>query len=244
MSRKRLIALLAMMGISASLLLVGFTRCLLSAEPQTQRRGCGENLNQKGLDIEIKASQLFRDGVQGKDTAKIKEAMRLYEEVLKLEPRLISPYVNLSLHYDAGENNPEKALAILKKGLAQCSNEPDLYFALGAVYTSLRQYRDAVESYEKALKLGYQGPQPSLYSNIGNNYARLEGYSNAIFYLKKAIELDPNKFDAYQSLAVVYYRKGEKQNSRETMKKLQALDPKGPFGQWASDALKQLEKEQ
>ena len=232
--------LFAVMGISTLLLLIWFTGFSLSTELQSV--SCGENLSQKAVVLEEKASQLYLDWHQTKDAEKYKSAILLFKEALKLEPRLITPYVNISTHYSV--SNPEKALKLLKKGLAQCPDEPALYNSLGLAYASLRQYRDAVQSYEKALKLGWQGPLPSLYFNIGNNYAKFQDYGNAIPYLKKAIELDPSKYNAYYSLAIVYYYKGEKQKARETFKKLQALDPEGSFGQKARNALKQLNSEQ
>lgn len=220
---------------------VGSIDCV---HPQSQAAnlGCGENLNPKGLEVLQKANALFHTGITAdpKEGPKIGDAMPLFEEAIRLEPRLISPYLNLSVYYDAAEDNPEKALTLLKKGVSHCPQEPDLHFSAGVMYSHAKKYSEAIASYEKALQLNYKGPLETLYLNIGTNYARLGEYDQSIPYLKKSLEINPTKLDAYQNLSLVYLRKGDRLSARKTAEKLKELDPRGRYGEWAAKILKDM----
>lgn len=220
---------------------VGLNDCV-HAQSQTASVGCGEKLNPKALKVLERANASFRDGVaaQLEQGPKIGDAMPLFEEAISLEPRLISPYLNLAVYYDAAEDNPEKAIALLKKGIGHCPQEPDLYFSAGVMYSHARKYSEAVASYEKALQLKYKGPLETLHLNLGTNYARLGQYDQAIPHLKKSIEINPTKLDAYQNLSLVYLRKGDPVNARKTAEKLEKLDPGGKYGEWAARMLKDM----
>ncbi len=220
---------------------VGLIDCV-HPQSQTANLGCGENLNPKALEVLERANALFRTAVRAepKQGPKIGDAMPLFEEAIRLEPRLISPYLNLSVYYDAAEDNPGKALALITKGISHCPQEPDLYFSAGIMYSHAKKYSEAIVSYEKALQLNYKGPLETLYLNIGTNYARLGEYDQSIPYLKKSLEINPTKLDAYQNLSLVYLRKGDRVNARKTAEKLKELDPRGKYGDWATNALKNM----
>lgn len=214
------------------------------ARPQSQTTslGCGENLNPRALEVLQKANTIFRTGVASdpREGPKIGDAMPLFEEAISLEPRLISPYLNLAVYYDAAEDNPEKALALIKRGIGHCPQEPDLYFSAGIMYSHTKKYSEAIASYEKALQLHYKGPLETLYLNMGTNYARLGEYDQSIPYLKKSLEINPAKLDAYQNLSLVYHRKDDRENARKTAEKLKELDPTGRYGDWAAKFLKDM----
>lgn len=214
----------------------------LHPQSRTANLGCGENLNSKAVEVLERANAIFRTGVTAdpKEGLKIGDAMPLFEEAIRLEPRLISPYLNLAVYYDAAEDNPGKALALLKEGINHCPQEPDLHFSAGIMYSHAKKYSEAIASYEKALQLNYKGPLETLYLNIGTNYARLGKYDESIPYLNKSLEINPTKLDAYQNLSLVYLRKGDRVNARKTAEKLKELDPKGRYGDWATKFLRDM----
>lgn len=211
-------------------------------QSRTANLGCGGNLNPKAVEVLERANALFRTGVTAdpREGPKIGDAMPLFEEAIRLEPRLISPYLNLAVYYDAAEDNPTKALALLKEGINHCPQEPDLHFSAGIMYSHAKKYSEAIASYEKALQFNYKGPLETLYLNIGTNYARLGKYDESIPYLNKSLEINPTKLDAYQNLSLVYLRKGDRTNARKTAEKLKELDPKGRYGDWATKFLKDI----
>jgi hypothetical protein len=90
----------------------------------------------------------------------------------------------------------------------------------GNQYYQDRQYENAVESYQKAIALGFEGT--SVYYNLGDAYYREGKIGYSILYYEKALRLSPNDPDIIHNLRIA--------NSK-TVDKIDAL-PKFFLFQW------------
>lgn len=77
------------------------------------------------------------------------------------------------------------------------------YFNEGQSYRENGLYKEAIESYKKAVE-----NDPffiSAYYNLALLYHQIKQYDNAIINLKKVIELNPNDVSAFNNLGVIYF---------------------------------------
>ncbi len=203
------------------------------AGKEMQEKGCGCDLNEDGLKLQDKGLDLFFV------TGKTKDAVKLLEQAIDLEPRLFHSYLQLCFYYLEVENNPEKAVNLLKKGIGQCPKVPMLYSSLGDSFARMEQHQDAIFNYNKAEELGID-PLPPFYFNRGNSYTKLKEYDKAIENYKKALNLDSKHFKAWQNLIIAYYYKGDTQKSLEYASELERLDSNGKFGVWAKEVIREI----
>lgn len=202
-------------------------------ERELKKDGCGDQLNKKGIKLQEEGLDLFF--VQGKTS----EAAKLLRKAIKLEPRLIPSYQQLSFYYQQIEHKPKEAIALLEKGIKHCPRAPLLYFSLANCYAHIDRHEEAINYYDTAEQLGME-INPSFFYNRGNSYAKLGKYGEAIADYKRSVDLDPGKLNAWRSLAISYYRYGDKQSASKCAKTLLKLDPEGRFGLWAKDALQNM----
>lgn len=200
---------------------------------EMQEKGCGCDLNEDGLELQDKGLDLFFV------TGKTKDAVKLLEQAIELEPRLFKSYLQLCFYYVEVENNPKKTVNLLKKGIEQCPKVPLLYSSLGDSYAQMEQHQDAIFNYNKAEELGID-PYPPFYFNRGNSYTKLKEYDKAIENYKKALSLDSKHFKAWQNLIIVYYYKGDTQKALEYASELERLDSNGKFGVWAKEVIREI----
>ena len=172
-------------------------------------------------------------------TGKTKDAVKLLEQAIELEPRLFPSYLQLCFYYVELEKNPKKAITLIKKGIENCPKVPLLYGSLADSYAQLEQHHEAIDNYNKAEVLGIE-LVPPFYFNRGNSYTKLKEYDKAIDDYKKALNIDSKHFKAWQNLIIVYYYKGDTHNALEYASKLEKLDSNGKFGVWAKEVIREI----
>ena len=137
-------------------------------------------------------------------------------------------------------DKPQDAIRYYKIAL-NFDDDYQILINLGAVYFKQDRYRDAIKTYEKAIKINPDSYHA--YSNMGialayaglrdpdmleDNYEyhdRDKNIKKAELYVKKAIELNPDFPDAYSNLWVIYRHLGKKKEALECCNKAIALNP-------------------
>ena len=99
---------------------------------------------------------LFNLGMTAHYTEEHEDAVRWFEKCLAVskpeESHVRKTYSLLAVsHRELGD--PEKALETLREGLSQVGEDPELRFHLGLLNSSLGNYEEAVEHYEKTLAI-------------------------------------------------------------------------------------------
>lgn len=158
------------------------------------------------------------------------EAIRAYEQALKINPKDSSVYYNLSQTYAAAKE-PEKAIAAINQALQLTPNNIEYLKSKAMLATWLKNNKLALETYQLILKLAPQNEdalkgssQLTKQTNVtpegaiplkslspfeqlleqANNAAVGHHYSEAAAAVKKAIILRPQDANLYKKLSEIY----------------------------------------
>ena len=82
------------------------------------------------------------------------------EDAIQAKPKDPDLYLILAALYEK-ENQSEKALAVIQRGLEQNREDTDLQFQMGAIYDKLGNFEKAVAQMKEVLRLKPDLPMPS-----------------------------------------------------------------------------------
>lgn len=180
---------------------------------------------------------------------KAREAQKLYEEAIKLDPKNYEAHWKLAKTiYFIGQRSPEKekvsifekGVEIAKKAVALEPNRPEGHFWLGVLYgvygeargvmKSLFLVDDIKEEMNKTLKLdpNIEGGGP--YRLLGRMYYKLPGIAGgskdkSLEYLLKAKEICPTNALTKIYLADTYLAKNLKEEAKKELKEVVEMEP-------------------
>lgn len=97
------------------------------------------------------------------------------------------------------------------------SSHTDLLVAQAKLFSIKKQYKKAIEYYQKALK--NDDEVIFLLSSIGNEYLNLNKYTIALSYFKKALKIDEEDEYAFYSVIHCYHQKEDEQGCITFLKK-------------------------
>ena len=138
------------------------------------------------------------------------EAIKYYDEIIRLDPENEAAYNNRGLAY-TNLKNYAKAIIDLNKAIDLDPNYKYAHNNRGFLYNSLRRYDEAIIDLNKAIELDSDFKEA--YNNRGISYAQLGNFTEAIIDLNKAIELDSDFKGAYKNLVSAYNNRGIYYNS-------------------------------
>lgn len=147
------------------------------------------------------------------------EAIKQYEEALKIEPKNHSVHLVLGLSY-AQTGNLEKALQHAKKA-AESAPSFAAFYNLGLIHAKKNEAKKAIESFDQALKFS-PGSYLAEYQK-GMVQASEKRYGEAVKSFQRAIQSHPRFADAYVSLGGAYYHSGDKAAALKQVKELRKL---------------------
>lgn len=109
--------------------------------------------------------------------------------------------------YYLHNSEPEKALAILNNLQDVDSDNPDLYLTRANVYSSMRDYNQAIRQYKIALNLS-QDDLDEIHTSIAFEYLNLRQYQRAIVHLKTAFKMNPSNTSLLYEIGHCYDQLG------------------------------------
>ena len=109
------------------------------------------------------------------------------------------------------------AQSYLENAIKLDPKNPDLYNALGDVYSELNNGTMAVSNYNKALNIDKN--YIKAYLHRGQLYKRSTNYEGAIAEFENALVIDINFAPAYRELGEVYYLQRKPEKAKENYKK-------------------------
>ncbi len=135
------------------------------------------------------------------------EAIKIYEEGIKISPNYAMLYNNLGTIYKS-KGNLENAEKFYKKSLKLDNKLSETYNNLGNLYLSKNQIELAIENYENAVKINdkfFVG-----HYNLGIIYKQTGNIEKSKKHLKKSIEINNNFFTAHRILSqLTKYKKND-----------------------------------
>ena len=135
------------------------------------------------------------------DQQKNDEAMKFYEEGIKIDPNFSRIYNNIGflLFKEKTKENIKKAEFFYKKAISLDKNLPEAHNNLGSLYDFTDKFEDAIECYKNAIKIN---PNFSYaHHNLGTTYVSLGNFNEAKIHFNESIKLNPNFIDTHQSLS-------------------------------------------
>ena len=150
---------------------------------------------------------IYYTGLTANESKNYDDAITFFQKAADLKYKEPGLYNNLYKAYLA-KGDSAKAFTSLKQGFATYPENVGILIEIINYYLITNESQAALEYLDKAKKndpgnKSFYFADGTLYDKIGNMDKAVESY-------KKAMELDPNYFDAYFNLAVVYFNNAVK----------------------------------
>jgi tetratricopeptide (TPR) repeat protein len=149
------------------------------------------------------------------------EAVKNYENALRLEPRMIEVLMNESVAYSNMRQN-HKAEQCLRRALETEPDNAAANFNLGLLLAEEGNADEAEQALRRAVKSNSQSAAANY--NLAVILAGRKHMSEAIALCRKACELQPDEAKYARALALYLYRNGDAEGAIEVLRK--ALDIK------------------
>jgi tetratricopeptide (TPR) repeat protein len=175
-------------------------------------------------------------GVICHQEGELPQAADYFERALKLNPKYTEVSLNLAVTYSE-MGRYEEADRIFSQAASVVRSEPDSvdpfilgklaneHGKLGDQYHFLGRYDDAIEEYQKALRL-----RPSfadIHTKLGIAYRDKGDLDHAILQLSRSKEINPKYLPTYIQLGITFYIKGFVDLAMEEWEAAQKIDPTG-----------------
>lgn len=135
----------------------------------------------------------------------------------------------------------ETAFSRLQKKLQKEKGTAQEYYDLGSIYLNKKLYTQAINLFQKALKIGEELEPENLaliYNALGFACFSQEQYDLAIRHYKEATRLYPDYAIALNNLGNVYERKQMVAKALETYEETLKFDPQNPVARRRSESLR------
>lgn len=118
------------------------------------------------------------------------------------------------------------AIEEFKKAIALATQDDSkivAYYNMANVYFDLRDYQNAADAYQSALKI--DDKLSKIRNNLGLAFAGMKRLSEAAAEFKRAVDLKPRYAEAHYNLGVAHLQLGEKPQAELESQALQAINP-------------------
>jgi tetratricopeptide (TPR) repeat protein len=153
-----------------------------------------------------------------------RQAVASFETAIRLQPRAIQPYVNISFAYNALGLN-DNAVQSLSKACELQPKNLEANLNLGLLLGEMGRFEDAAAHLQKAAELD-PGSAVAAY-NLGVINAKLGRIDSAIDYLRRAYGLQPENPHYGYSLAFYLLQSGNNSNSISILQRI--VRQKAPY---------------
>ena len=115
------------------------------------------------------------------------------------------------------------SVAAAEKALAGDPKNPDLILKLALAHSGVREYREAIETCTRGLKIAPDNA--GLLLERGHREVGLREFAKARTDLERAAKIDPNKIDVHYHLGLSHYFVGEFAQAGEAFRREAELAP-------------------
>ena len=140
-------------------------------------------------------------------------AREVFESILDQHPGHVETMLNLGVVHVKNEDLPLALSSFNDALVIRGDNLPFAHFMLGVCHYRLSNLDNSKQSLERAVDLDNKNAKAHVF--LGNVAGREERDDDAEAHFRTAIEIDPTLSDPYYNLAVIYLRKGLKNEALE-----------------------------
>lgn len=176
-----------------------------------------------------------KDAMRGWPDAKaIQKAIGLYHGALKQDPGFALAYAgvadaSLQMYHESKDRLwVDQALAAAQQARQLNSSLPEVYMALGNVYSATGRNSEAVEMLRRATRLAPNSDEG--YRLIGKAFERAGQEARAIEAFKKAVRIDPYYWVNAKELGNAYYTAGDYIRALAQFQRVTQLEPSNAAG--------------
>lgn len=185
------------------------------------------------------ANDQLTQGNQAMESKQFEQAIRFYNEAIRIKPDFATPYYNRGLAY-FDQKQYEMALEDFEKAKQTLSDIDrlalwEILIMRGRALYLLKRYEEALADYNQALEIK-PGDVGGL-NNRGITYKRLKHWQKATEDLEKAISIDPQDPIPYCNLGIVKYDLEQYQEGLTLLNRSIELDPKNSLSLYSRGAL-------
>jgi tetratricopeptide (TPR) repeat protein len=168
------------------------------------------------------------------------EAIRLFQQLLRLDPANVEAYRFLADTWDSSGHSKE-AEETYRQALRLRPGYWPLYESLGNFYSTHQQYTLAEQTLSTGI--GLAAETPSLYYNLGATYFRMGRWADAGKAFEKSLAVKPTAL-GYSNLGTVRFFEGNYAEAAKQCEAATRLQPANPIN-WGNlgDSLWQLPSE-
>ena len=160
------------------------------------------------------------------DMGKIDRAIAVIQRAISQSSQSVEYYVYLGSFYEELERYDE-ALSALQQGLMVDDQNTRLHFKLGVIYDKMGQKQASIDTMKMVIKLSPDDAEALNY--LGYTYADLGiNLDEAETLIQTALKLKPNDGYITDSLAWVYFKRGQYSEALQLLKKAIMLVPDDP----------------
>ena len=145
------------------------------------------------------AQQWFDEGSAFYNQKKYEDALKAYEEAIRLNPQHANAYFRKGDTLDE-LGRSEEAVRMYDEAIRLNPNDANIYYYKGIALQNLKRFDDAVRAYDEAIRLNPS--YATAYLNKGNALSDLKKYEEAVRAYEQAIRLNPNYALAYNNKGI------------------------------------------
>ena len=178
-----------------------------------------------------KARSLYRLGVNQSNKGMHRQAMVVLKQAEKLNPR--SYWIQEALGGTLMRMKmPKLALVHFRKALDINKKSPRGWNNLGTAYMVMKNWKEAIKSFQMALKnILYQTPCFAQ-MNLGWSYHKAKNNKKALFYLGRSIAVCPRLCQGHRLLGKVFFESKNYSKAVVSFRKLSQYCKKYPEGHY------------
>ena len=172
-----------------------------------------------------KAEELVEKACELRDDGKYQEAIRVFNEAIKLDPSNGDLYLLRGDVYKKWEKYDD-AIRDFSEAIKLDPSNADLYMARGLIYDELGDDENIIKDFSEAIKLDPSHESIARwYVYRGTAYQGLENYEDATRDFNEAIRLDPLDASTYDIRGTMYFLLDDFENAIKDFTEAVRLDP-------------------
>ncbi len=175
------------------------------------------------------AQSLLQQGWALQQSGQAAQALALYEQVLKLQPKNFDA-LHLSGVIALQSGDLQRAVDLITKAIKVDRDKAMAYDNRGSAYVRLKQFDLALLNYNKAIEL--QPQDVNAYNNRGNALVKLGRLDEALADFDKALSLRPDYFEAHNNRSNTLDSLGRHEEALVSSQRAVALNPQSAAAHW------------
>ena len=149
---------------------------------------------------------MIENAYQAMRLGRYDEARKIYE-ILTINSSGDPIFANIFAQIALQNNLITEGIIWLRKSLEINPNQADILVNLGAAFSEINEFDDALDYFSQAIKV--DANNPLAHFNQGLTYGSLNQLDNALNSYKNALKIDPNYADALNGIGRIYHIKKE-----------------------------------